>query len=626
MTDNDFQERVELFATLKSKYQVSDYEDSSLSSPLYLILRKVDLGIELIEFELNWLKEHGLYRIREFVLQDKAHRKKVLKLEFSNLKHKYNATNYILPWQTSSLYLILCKLDSGEQLTDSEMKWLKDNHLHKTIAIAQEISHFIKLKAKYQATKHQDSSHSSPLYPILKRVDAKEGLNDEDINWLKSNELVETLRVMEAQFAKLKAKYQATKHSDSSVSSPLYQILQNIDAGEPLSESEVNWLKEHDLIETLELVQEIEQKRHFADLKMEYKAIQYEDSSPSSHLYKVLKQIDSGTQLSDSNTHFLRKHKLTETLKLAVDKYAANLELKIKSGIQLSQADIDWLKQNALQDKITSLVDMYVEQLCKAQSGNPLTTADIDWLKQIGREDIVTLFQELKHYAVLTERYDLSDSQYKPPSYQSRLYAILQKLDKGERLEPKDFAWLTGERLIYHDSKIFTTYHEIEATFYEQEYKRTRNKWNLVNASSHWRKVVQPERALKQTDNLKFDKIKDNRLKSALKTTRGGAFRDIDELDKAEQCARQAIEYNPSSHHPYTLMGAICYERGQYSDGHYWFDEAIKHGASPSVQDAEIKRVLKNADKDKRKKVVEYMLKKDPVRYKWAKKYISTES
>ena len=40
-------------------------------------------------------------------------------------------------------------------------------------------------------------------------------------------------------------------------------------------------------------------------------------------------------------------------------------------------------------------------------------------------------------------------------------------------------------------------------------------------------------------------------------------------------------------------------------------------------QDAEIKRVVKNAkDEDKRSEVVEYLLKKDPSRYAWAESYL----
>jgi hypothetical protein len=70
-------------------------------------------------------------------------------------------------------------------------------------------------------------------------------------------------------------------------------------------------------------------------------------------------------------------------------------------------------------------------------------------------------------------------------------------------------------------------------------------------------------------------------------------------------------------------MGAICFERGEYSQGEYWFAEAIKRGASPRDQDAEIKRVVKNAkDENKRREVVDYLLKKDPQRYAWAKSYL----
>jgi tetratricopeptide (TPR) repeat protein len=108
-----------------------------------------------------------------------------------------------------------------------------------------------------------------------------------------------------------------------------------------------------------------------------------------------------------------------------------------------------------------------------------------------------------------------------------------------------------------------------------------------------------------------------------LLTTRGGAFRDIEELDKAENCARQAIEYQPKSHHPYTLMGAICFERHQYLDGEYWFQEAIKRGANPRDMDYEIMRVVKNTkDENKRREVIEYLLKKDSQRYSWARNYL----
>ncbi|MEN8219571.1 MAG: hypothetical protein ABFS56_25115 [Pseudomonadota bacterium] len=222
----------------------------------------------------------------------------------------------------------------------------------------------------------------------------------------------------------------------------------------------------------------------------------------------------------------------------------------------------------------------------------------------------------------LKSKYNVSGYSDNSSSHSNQLYAILKKLDQGKRLEPEEFTWLYCEKLFKREGDIFIAYHEIEATFYERVYKRTGNKWNLANASSHWRSADQAERALKLTDNLKFDEIESNKLKSALSTTRGGAFRDMDKLDEAEYCALQAIEYFSSSHYPYTLMGALCYQRREYGEGDRWFRKAIKRGASPRDQDAEIKRVIKQADKVERRNILAHILKTDSQRYKWAKKFI----
>ena len=605
--NNETQSRVQHFASLKSKYQATQYDDSSPSSLLYFILRKADLGIEITEIEKSWLRKHQLLETLETIQNEHRHRDKErreLQSEFSSLKSKYQLTGYWIaqkPWSSqlsSPLYLILWKIESANYLTHSDVTWLKHHGLPDIADTAhylvKSIELFVALKAKYKATKHQDSSPDSPLNKILNKLDTKKRLSDSDIKWLNENELFETLVIFqqqeaekEAEFAHLKDKYQANKHPDSSASSPLYSMLQKLDAEKQLSESEVDWLEQHELTETIYIILEIEQKRHFAVLKEKYKATQYEDSSPSSHLYKLLKKLDLGNQLGEQDINFLKKRKLTETISIAQDKYADSLKIKIESGEPLEESQIHWLKEN-------------------------------------GRESIIASAQE-KHFATLKSKYDVSDYKDKSPS--SPLYVILQKLEKGERLEPTDVAWLQENKTEWcqqlFSGKIFTTYHKIEATFYEQEYKRTGNQWNLPNASSHWRKADKPKQALKLTENINFDKIKENKLKSALLTTRGGAFRDIEELDKAEKCALKAIEYQPNSHHPYTLMGAICFERGEYPKGEYWFAEAIKRGASPRDQDAEIKRVVKNAkDEKKRREVVQYLLEKDPSRYAWAKSYL----
>ncbi|MEN8218358.1 MAG: hypothetical protein ABFS56_18710 [Pseudomonadota bacterium] len=454
MTNPENQEQH--FAALKSKYQMNDYKDTTPSSPLYFILQKMDLEIELIEFELDWLKEHKLHPTMKTQRIPKAQRTAALiKLadEFSVLKSKYHTLSY-RAWTTEPLYFILHKLDSEYPLNDSEMNHLTKRHFPETVNIA--------------------NAHN---------------------------------------FLKLKDKYKATQHQESSVSSPLYQILLNLEADEPLNQSELNWLKEHKLTETYALAQE----------------------------------------------------------------NIANLKAKVKSG-------------------------------------NPLNQAETKRLKPNGDEEITTLVQK-KHFATLKSKYNVSGSS-------NQLYTILKKLEQKKRLEPKEFAWLYSEKLFKRESKIFTAYHQIEATYYEQEHKRTGDKWNLANASSHWRSAEQATHALKLTDNLKFDQIKNDRLKSALSTTRGGAFRDMGKLDEAEYCALQAIDYYSNSHYPYTLMGALCYQKKERAKGDIWFDKAIKRGASPKDQETEIKRVIKHADKEERRDIMAHLLKKDTQRNQWVKRYI----
>ncbi len=595
MSNDPFEVHVQHFAALKSKYQATKYEDLSSSSLLYLILRKANLEFEISKFERNWLQEHELLETIKAIEQEplhKAEERSKLDAKFSKLKSKFKVTR---PRDrdlslSNPLYPILWKLDSENKLTGLEVKYLKEQGLTETVAIVEEMAGFAVLKAKYQATEYPDCSLDSPLYQILNKLDAQQILSDVEANWLFNNQLIDTLEIFwqqkalrEADFALLKDKYKASEYPETSVSSPLYQILKKLKWDLQLSESELNWLEEHQLSETLSIVLEIEQTRHFAVLKVKYKATTYEDLSRSSHLYKVLKKIDLDNQLGEQDINFLKKRKLIETITLALDKYAASLKSKIQSGEPLSEADIDWLKQN-------------------------------------GREDVIT-FAQKKEFAALKVKYRIIDRDFPFDPF----YAIMVKLEKKERLDPVLVVQLIQQKLLASHGRIAIAYHRLEACFYEQEYERTGNKWNLPNASSHWRKADEPKSALQVTENLDFDQIKENKLKSALLTTRGGAFRDIDKLDDAEKCALKAIEYQPQSHHPYTLMGAICYERGQYSQGDDWFNEAIKRGAESEDIDSELKQVVKNAKDEKRREVVEYLLTKNPQRYAWAKAYRKRE-
>ncbi|WP_413199521.1 tetratricopeptide repeat protein, partial [Nostoc piscinale] len=328
------------------------------------------------------------------------------------------------------------------------------------------------------------------------------------------------------------------------------------------------------------IAQELEKTREFKNLKLKYKAHQYEDSSPKSHLYKILKNLEREHKLREQDINFLKKRKLTDTIQIANEQYISLLKSKI-----------------------------HLEEL-----PNDL---EIEWLKNNGREDIIVLAQQ-KHYAILKRKYGLIE----PNLPMHPFYEIMLKLEKKERLDIVLVTQLIEQNMLSREGKIATAHSRLEAEFYEQEIMRTGNNWNIPNASSYWRKANEPEQALRVTE-LDLNKVKENKLKSAILVTRGGAFRDMNNLDEAEKCAKKAIDFHSDSYQPYTLLGAIYYDRFEYSKGDYYFDEAIKRGAKPGDIDDEIKRIFRSIkDEENRHKAAIYLLNKDPNRYEWAKCYL----
>jgi hypothetical protein len=615
------------------------------------ILKNIKNLRTLSESEVNWLKTENLVQTLEiyqnqefqkFIRKEqieetkKATEEKIKASNFLQLKLNYKATKHNDSHSSSPLYPILIKLDRCEQLIASEMEWLENNQLFDTLEIYQKLeseritrqqeAEFSQLKLKYKATKYDDSSSSSPLYPILLKMDRREQLIASEIEWLNNNRLFYALEIYD-RYQKIELAIIARKHEAEAKRIAREQeakekikaekhdtILKQLETGNRLNTQDGQWLKKHKFLETFAIFQEREavQRNELSQLQDKYKASKHQDLSTSNKLYKILQKLESKQKLIQVDIDWLKKHGLTDTIAIAEEIQQKNHFAALKS------------KYQATQYKDSSLSSPLYQILKKIDSGKQPTNAEVNWLSKHSLNQVIKIAKEResqKHFTSLRAKYNVSDYKEKSPS--SNLYLILQKLDRQERLEATDVAWLTENELLYPNEKIAIEYHRIEAMFYEQEFHITKNQWNLPSASSHWRKAGESKTALKLTDDLDWDRIKDKKLKSALLTTRGGAYRDIQQLNKAEKCAKGAIEYQPDSHHPYTLMGAICYERGQYLEGDSWFNEAIKRGANPRDMDSEIKRVVRNAkNENQRREVVEYLLKKDPSRYAWAKAYI----
>jgi hypothetical protein len=115
MNNDPFEVQVQHFAALKSKYQATKYEDSSPGSLLYLILRKADLECAITGFEWDWLLNQELLETIKAIEQEplhKAEERRKLDANFSQLKSKFKVTRPREFGISSPLYPILWKLDS----------------------------------------------------------------------------------------------------------------------------------------------------------------------------------------------------------------------------------------------------------------------------------------------------------------------------------------------------------------------------------------------------------------------------------------------------------------------------------------------------------------------------------
>ncbi|MBD2077486.1 hypothetical protein H6F86_27110 [Phormidium sp. FACHB-592] len=547
MDNSELQKRH--FAALREKYQVDQYKSARSDSFLYLILRKAELGIQITNLELQWLKQNSLFKAIEIVSlqQYQADDFKRLEIEFLSLRPKYKIPETLELSIASPIYPILWKLEVGDFPADSELELLDSYDLVETTSLIRDILNFSKLKTSYKATRHLGHFFEEPLYAILKKLDAREPLSDFEADWLLDRDFEETLQIHWQQederkaivkFLDLKAKYRIDSFPEASISSPLYITLKKLEEKQDLEKSECEWLEQQELTQLIAIDRKRKDVKFFKKLKAKYQATQYKSSEPSSKLFLILKNIES----------------------------------------EITEDDIQWLLKEAL-----------------------LKTAEI---------------AKEHHFRILKVKYQIVGQLAVVPFYE-----IMLKLERGERLDPKQVIQLIEERRLSRHGKIAIAYYKLEAMFYEKEYQRTGNRWNLPSASSNWRKADESENALKVTESVNWNKIQESDLKAALLVTRGAAFRDLGQLDEAEKCVAQAMECQSDSHQPYTLMGAIYYDRCEYSEGDKWFEMAAERGADDT--DDEIERIVRmTKDKDKRRDVAEYLLNKDPVRYGWATSYL----
>jgi hypothetical protein len=198
-----------------------------------------------------------------------------------------------------------------------------------------------------------------------------------------------------------------------------------------------------------------------------------------------------------------------------------------------------------------------------------------------------------------------------------RLMAILQRANEGNRFTDDDVVWLTTVGKAYYSETLRLQFHAHEAEFHSTEYKRTGDPWSAVNASSHYRKSKQAKHAHALLITIPAEQQKTSKLKSAIRTTHGGALRDMQRWDEAIALGTEAHTLTPKDFRPCTLLRAVNFEQGNYNLAKTWYEKTVQRGASENTIDRDLRGIFERADKARREEIRAVLLSEDPVRYGW---------
>ncbi|MFT7337814.1 MAG: hypothetical protein ACI92B_001140 [Marinobacter maritimus] len=257
-----------------------------------------------------------------------------------------------------------------------------------------------------------------------------------------------------------------------------------------------------------------------------------------------------------------------------------------------------------------------IARMERAKAAEKARTAQLEARRlQREAEEAARIALEQDPAYTLRKKYGIVENNEQPLVL--RLMNVLQSVEAGNRVAERDFVWLNAEGKRYFTRELREAYHYREAEFCAKEYIRTRDPWNVINASGHYRKCKQPESAQELLRQVPTKSLKHPKIHSAMLTTHGGVLRDLKQREKGLQFGRQAHELQPKNFRPCTLLGALNIELGNFSEGHDWYAKAEKLGASKQSIDTELKGIFRRADKTLRETMRTSLLAIDPVRYHW---------
>src|SRR4028119_745715 len=160
---------------------------------------------------------------------------------------------------------------------------------------------------------------------------------------------------------------------------------------------------------------------HFTTLKSKYQATKYQDSSPSSLLYFILRKADSGIEITEIERNWLREHKLLETLEAIWKEHRFREKELRKLESEFSNLKSKYKARNHPVSWQSSPLYFILSRL---ESENKLTAPEVQWLKSYGLTETIAIAQQMEQFATLKAKYKATKHQDLSPV--SRLYRILR--------------------------------------------------------------------------------------------------------------------------------------------------------------------------------------------------------
>jgi len=319
-------------------------------------------------------------------------------------------------------------------------------------------------------------------------------------------------------------------------------------------------------------------------------------SQSGARLNGILKKIDDGIPLSGLSLGFLATSKLDALCLFVAGEICWET---FQKQAELERADRIKLAEIRAAEDATALAAQAMQRAAELK----------EFFAAQARDPKLKRQREVKE---LKRRFGIGfvDTEHYP-----RVMSLLRRVSNGDRLSADDIVWLQTEAEDCWTEELQRAWYTIEAVALTREWESSRDPWKAINASSHWRKAAKPNSALGLTDEALAKAGTDAKARSALLTTRGGAFRDLHNLDEAKAQGLAAHELTPKDFRPCTLLGAVHIELGDLMAGREWYLKAEKLGADRHSIDQDLRALLSRTSRSQRQRIIEFLIAQDAERF-----------